>query len=273
VVMILSQDTRDLHFDIYTRNRILSMAFFDKYLEFLKKVFSNTQIAMLVEFERGDPQLVPIGEVDRQEIERELDSGSIYIEDVGTSSFSTHLSEGGPFNKISAAIDQELIGRSQFRSGYIALIKLLATVSNADLVFSYVAEAPGYDTSYGATPLSIGAGLRDVYWLNIYGREFANLIGRDKLLGLPDCTAEALDDGSIYVQISNEPLCIHRKESVKEHIGLQYFVKNSHVPNTEAVVKTGIVALVRHLLTVSGKSSGDTAQAEKTPIFFEAREN
>jgi len=69
----------------------------------------------------------------------------------------------------------------------------------------------------------------DVVWLNIFGKPYVDLIGRDKLLSSPAHKSMETSSGIVAIQISETPLdygkteYAMRCEHVKEHIGREYF--------------------------------------------------
>lgn len=71
--------------------------------------------------------------------------------------------------------------------------------------------------------------LTDIVWLNVFGRPYVDMIGRERLLSTPAYSVKELPNGAIVVQASESPFEHGSKEyderckKIKEHIGLQYF--------------------------------------------------
>ena len=90
----------------------------------------------------------------------------------------------------------------------------------ANLVYGYDRRVS--DDRY-RTAEGIGAGLRDVYWLNVYGPAFVELIGADRLLSAPAET-RALD-GHVLVVAPDEALTTPGATApIRAHLGEEFFV-------------------------------------------------
>jgi len=78
-------------------------------------------------------------------------------------------------------------------------------------------------------PKSPPKAITDIVWLNIFGKPYVDLIGRDKLLSCPAHSVSELPNGAIVIQVSDDPLDYGRDdysarcEVIKKHIGLEYF--------------------------------------------------
>jgi len=71
--------------------------------------------------------------------------------------------------------------------------------------------------------------ITDIVWLNVFGKPYVDLIGRDKLLSCPCYKVEELSNGAIVIQVSETPYDFGTQEysemcdKIKRQIGLQYF--------------------------------------------------
>lgn len=87
-------------------------------------------------------------------------------------------------------------------------------------------------------------GIHDIYWLNIFGRPFVDMIGRQKLLTSPAWNVQEIDEERVYVQACNI-FCDHSQSDnasilnkIREHVGEQYFYKIKSVDEDKSGVFT-----------------------------------
>jgi|GEM_PF-2878226 len=124
------------------------------------------------------------------------------------------------------------------------------------------------DISYGANEngLGIKAGLRDVYWLNYYGKEFVEMIGENKIKNLPAYKLHQLNDSILYVISKNPGEAYQLKEKIKGIIGDEFFVESIKSLKSIPQESNGVTGLFRHLFKLS-KGPKDEREAKIRPSF------
>lgn len=109
------------------------------------------------------------------------------------------------------------------------------------------------------TAAGIGAGLRDVYWVNVFGPPFVELIGVEHLLSAPART-ERLGDRHVLLVVDRR-----EKEAVAAHIGKEFFAPPAAQPAQSGTV--GLLGAVRMLRKQRAAFHDESAQAARTPEF------
>lgn len=179
-------------------------------------------------------------------------------------------------NTVTVRLDPARVRDDAFRAAYLRWCGAAAAEQPA----TYGA---GYDQHVYRHRLDhvegLGAGLRDVYWLNLFGKEFCELIGTERLLSAPAAHTERLPSGHVLVLADDavldppphgdarEPWPPTRAlvEPIAEHIGREFFVRPRSEPGAPPVM-----GLLRGLAFLRGKGSGfddPGVMAERRPSF------
>lgn len=119
--------------------------------------------------------------------------------------------------------------------------------------------------------LGLSIGLLDVYWLNIFGKPYIEMIGEKKLLDTPAYKVQKLKN-SILVQSDEEfidPTSALHMESAKlirSHIGNEYFA--GPVPDDGiASGNVGCLGLIKLLFSMKKNFNDVSYKAQVTPSF------
>jgi hypothetical protein len=129
----------------------------------------------------------------------------------------------------------------------------------------------GYDTKYGnfnhryySNYHGLWAGLRDVYWINFYGKEYVDLIGKEKLLNCDLLEKSGECAGGIYFVVLSA--CLKNRDAVITKIGDEYFVIDHKSTKFGVEERTGVFALFK---TIGGllKDNTENEIATKRPFM------
>ncbi|MEO1245947.1 MAG: hypothetical protein AAFX56_09730 [Pseudomonadota bacterium] len=153
-----------------------------------------------------------------------------------------------------------------------ALIRLFMTISkltSADFSFVYgenLRSEKYFNVAHFAHEegLGLAAGLRDVYWLNFYGKSFTQLIGVENLLELSVFDVSEFEDG-VCVRVSEKIEDAYElKDLVKSQVGEEYFVPKRK--STEQVRSGGILRFLGVLWAIV-RAPKDLDTAKVRPRF------
>lgn len=123
-------------------------------------------------------------------------------------------------NRLQLSTGKELLVDPAFRAGLVELAAAEALALDANLLYGYDRRVS--DDRY-RTAEGIGAGLRDVYWLNVYGPAFVELIGAERLLSAPAETRRL--DGHVLLLAPDEALGERgATAAIRAHLGEEHFV-------------------------------------------------
>lgn len=123
-------------------------------------------------------------------------------------------------NRLQLSTDKERLAAPGFRDALVDLAAREAVALEANLLYGYDRRVS--DDRY-RTAEGIGAGLRDVYWLNVYGPPFVDLIGAERLLSAPAVTRSV--DGHVLVLAPDEALTTPgATAAIRAHLGEEFFV-------------------------------------------------
>jgi hypothetical protein len=143
------------------------------------------------------------------------------------------------------------------RERYLDLARAQSLALDVNYLYAYRHRL---DDAQFRTAAGIGAGLRGVYWVNVFGPPFVELIGAERLLSAPAQT-ERLGPGHVLLVVERE-----EADAVAAHIGPEFFV-----PKGEAApVGSGSSGLLGAIGALRKSRKGfhdEAAQAEKRPEF------
>ncbi len=86
--------------------------------------------------------------------------------------------------------------------------------------------------------------LPDLYWVTVFGNPYVKLFGKERLLSTPTSVVNELDDGLVYIQLTNNLMDIRKtperveqaREAAKKHLNSNAFFDSekslNHVYNT-----------------------------------------
>jgi hypothetical protein len=140
-------------------------------------------------------------------------------------------------------------------------VELIESIS-PDLAFGYDEFAAPYNVSYFKNKLGPWAGLRDVYWLNYYGKKYAELVGIDTLKKIPQVlTVQDLKDGIFFLLDKGS---LRGRNEVINQIGNGFFIRTS--PSIGgAEEKVGILQLFKTIYSLSREKDNGGEIAKKRP--------
>ncbi len=146
---------------------------------------------------------------------------------------------------IKITFNADKFNEGQVEELFVSLINRLAP----SLATFHLSSNGPFDVAYYSSPIGLWAGLRDVYVLNYLGKEYSELIGKDKLISnkLFD-DARELDVG-VYFKVSKDML--QKREQLIESIGVEYFVKDRKTQGGKVEEKAGFIALMKTLYQLS----------------------
>lgn len=151
----------------------------------------------------------------------------------------------------------------------IDMFKSISELLRADLSFLF-GENRGsgkyFNIAYGSNDAGLGvsAGLRDIYWLNYYGKPFVEAIGMHKLRELAVFDFAETESGVFFQTTENVEDAVEVKDSIIEQLGIQYFV-----PRTKPIKfadSSGFLGLAKHLLAIM-RLPKDLGEAAVRPRF------
>lgn len=153
-------------------------------------------------------------------------------------------------NRIAVHANARLLDDPVSKARYLELAKRLAVGFNVSLLYVY--DPSSWDARYaGKSGLSVG--LRDLYWVTVFGASFVEIIGRDRLLACPAKEVEALTSEMIFLRVTDaffdpkHPSVRESYETVRNCIGGRFFAK-CHLERAPEVPSSGWLLNPRRLL-------------------------
>jgi hypothetical protein len=167
---------------------------------------------------------------------------------------------GSDYWSIKCTFSPGNLDAGAIKSTFLQLIESISP----DLAFAYDDFAAPYSVSYFKHSLGPWAGLRDVYWLNYYGKRYASLIARDTFRQISEVMSlEDVNDGFLFVVDKGSLLERHQ---IIEQIGKDYFVETPPLVGG-ATEKVGILQLFKTIYSLS-RDKGDREEiaAKRPPV-------
>lgn len=137
----------------------------------------------------------------------------------------------GRFNTLNIWVMEEYFRKQSRLAGFLKLATALYDLISP--VYGYIHQTQDaismktvQDPRFGNTivPTNLTKGLPGIYWANFLGKEYVELIGKQRLVSLP-CNISPLNNGGYLIITSDSPLIIEREKQlkIKKQIGDEFF--------------------------------------------------
>jgi hypothetical protein len=167
-------------------------------------------------------------------------------------------------NQVVIVVNEPLVVNENFEGRLFGALKDLVLRLMPD--FCYICDIGVSDYRYGKGRAGLSNGLRDLYWVNVFGPPFVELIGEDKLLELSsNCEIEKLAESEILVRLRGCDVARDEVERIKSEIGQDYFIQGIKTPDA-SVSSGGPLSLVKHLWSL-GQGKAPLERAIAVPHF------
>jgi len=172
-------------------------------------------------------------------------------------------------NKIIFIASAKAMMDKAFHRYFIHLCDWVTTTYSINYLCTYDLECDklGYNTK-----LDIGAGLKNFYWLNIFGPPFIRILGKEKLSSSPVFEVRNVDKNHIRLlatpsfDMFKGLMRTELRSSVREHLGEAFFTKER--PERPKVAKEGCILAIFGMMLRDHREFNDTSwHAENRPEF------
>lgn len=157
---------------------------------------------------------------------------------------------------------------------YIELSIKMAQLFKSNYLYCYALNT-GFDHFF-TSQSGLEIGLKDIYWLNIFGPPYIEMIGREKLLSCPAYEVREIEDKHILIQPLEQvaPAGDEQMRSqcnkIKDHIGRQFFVCPKIKPKYSVPNKSGIISffdLIKFFWAINRNFKDERNAATVRPKF------
>ena len=260
---------------LHTTDDISTDQHLSKFLDEIKSLFPLEEIRVL--WHEGTLRNVPLEKMSSKDVFEVYCQGSIALEGVffetwiawfrlsGDDARWSLKNSGKRQNMIVIKISTELLSKASFMESYTASLMRLSSLFN--ITYGECFD-PIKKKVNPPTKDNLEDGLTEISWINIYGEEFVNLIGKQKLLTIPAYRSIDIEENLIYVQatehFTDPDTEIFQKiaAEMKAHIGEEYF----RLPRTTKE-RSGLFGLALDLFQEHLEFSSSKFKAKKTPVF------
>ena len=217
---------------MFTRRSKVDGALVASVLEKLRAHFDVDGWECLLFGGPGADRRASMEDVPRADIERELESEGLVVHAAGESGVQLYFERGETFSQVNLGFKDAAISSPD---DVIVFSEWLAVEAKCDLLF---AGRPHRRASYQSTRGGLADGLRDMYWLTVFGEAFVKLLGADRIGRIPGANVRSLgaNDHLLSVRLSDEVDCDEECDRAREFIGVDYFVTE---PDPARPVATG----------------------------------
>lgn len=171
--------------------------------------------------------------------------------------------QGHRQNSVSIVVERERLQDPAFRDRLVAACRELASAFELNYLAAYNTEATPLTFP---TEAELGMGLPGVFWINLFGGPFVELIGEERLLAIPGARGERLPGGRIMVigpDALLEPAGAEEvAQSLRAAIGEQFFARTPDRPSMD-----GLRSLGDLLEQASAEGQLQANRAQHTPNF------
>lgn len=177
--------------------------------------------------------------------EMENNLGCYYSASGGPIAWNLTIFRHEVLNQPFCSFDLELENTFE-KEPLIDLFLSLINTCSPKLAYCYCFEEgmEPFDMAYYSNRFGVWAGLRDIYWLNYYGKEFVDLMGATHLTSIGSAQRGFKVNEGVFVQIQEKFL--YNRALVKDEIGKEFFVeKKVNYPDTPSEI-TGLFAMIRY---------------------------
>lgn len=239
--------------------------------EQLKEVFGLEKIYLVQGHNNGD-FLTSFDELSDTALLEAIDSKEIAICDEDRQLFDCTIQTNDSLssitsihNQLTLSLNEKLITDLAFKERFVLFSEVAAKKMQPD--FCFICDIKYADYKYGINMAGLANGLRDIYWVNIFGPPFVRLIGEEKLLNVSSAKiVEKLGDTLIMLVLDGPDENIAQQEKLKTEIGEQYFLR-CQGNSIGKVSAGGLFSLINHLRKL-GRQNQKVELAETLPTFY-----
>ncbi len=260
---------KDLDFYLFTRSALTKFQAVYSFVEQAQKLLNVKEVTFISIQNNGETRDEVFSVRKEKDIDLKLESGGIYISDKDHEAFELNVGRVGQFEYLSLSVAEEFLDGDSFVTDFITFVHDSCVQNKADFAFTYLAQPSGYDVSYLADEAALELGLRDMYWINVFGPVFTDLIGLEKLKHAPVYAAEELVPGTVSLITSPNPHSLAGKEELKSYVGYDYFLPNGETKRVDPVIKTGIFAVLKALVSIATSEDKESKKARLVPAFHQ----
>ena len=179
-------------------------------------------------------------------------------------------------NQVSLQIAARSLDDPAFLRRYVDCAHRLARHFNVTLLYVY--DPMESDARYFGRS-GLGVGLRDLYWLTVFGAPYVRIVGYERLLECPAAAVEALTPEMISLRLTpafparNGAALRKASDRARAHIGEQYFAKTQlekepEPPGSGSLLNPfRLFRLGRFLSGAKRQFRDDAIRAESCPEF------
>jgi len=230
----------------HTTDDIRSLYYPNAFIEGLKKLFGNKDLKVQwldnksERLNKKEYSIMTTGEITAvyskgaialsDNDEKVFDAGIEWNRVRGREKEDFISSQGYSQNKILLKINSFMVKDDKFNERYIIFCSAMAKLFNVNYLYSYHYL---HSNAMFCTKFGLLTGLKDIYWINIFGIPYIKIIGSHKLLTCPAFSVRQIDENHIIVQTTknfidpNSPSMEAVRNHIKNHLGLEFFVKNN----------------------------------------------
>jgi len=169
----------------------------------------------------------------RDEASQQYEAGLIWNRVRKTERIRFLEKEGFQQNRVWLRIRRDALNDCAFRESYVQFCRDQANLFNVTYLYSF--DSVKADAWFSSLR-GLGAGLRDVYWINVFGSPYINMMGRDRLLDCPAFEVAALPNGHVVIRATeifcdpDSPPLRDVRVQIRDHLGQRFFVKRPTKP-------------------------------------------
>ena len=144
-------------------------------------------------------------------------------------------------NRISLEMPEQSLRAPDFLARFMLAIERMSQLFSVN--YLYVWDRLEQDGIF-STRAGLSAGLKDIYWINIFGRAYVDMIGRDTMLQCSAYEIREIGQDLILMRTSDAPPDTHCPEharlltKIRSELGARFFTKQ--IPGTPQE-KSGLI--------------------------------
>jgi len=275
-----------IRMEAFTTLDISDFSFFRCFLNELVDLFGEKRMSILDVLspkEAYSDKAIPLSSCSNKKLETIYSEGGAVLHD-NDGQFFTQLNwikHKGPDarrfvramgykqNNIYFGANETSMSQNSFQMKILTLCDRVTEIFSVNYLCTYDLE---YDKQGYGTKLELGAGLKNIYWLNIFGLPYIEILGREKLLSSPAYEVNGL--GANHIRLLATPTYNSFKGKrrnelrahIRDHFGEAYFTKKKSACH-EGPNAGGLFTLLR-IMRRSHKEFNDTSwYADIRPEF------
>lgn len=195
----------DLRLDCFYQRGSLQKKEVDYIAEGIRDLFCLKDVFLISRQSRAD-SLEKYSGLRGSRVEAACESGQVVLTDEHQETFTCLIEAADSstsntvlHNEVVVVAHDQLVVDENFERRLMGFLKGLVQRLQPD--FCYICDIGVSDHRYGRNRAGLANGLRDLYWVNVFGPPFIKLIGEEKLLSLSSyCEVERLAESEILVR-------------------------------------------------------------------------